>query len=204
MLRTTKGIHAADGGRGRWRGVAVVVVALFVWPFGGALSEARTSSALRVEASGAPQRVHGSDGREHIEYDLMITNAFVADATVTSLEVRGDGRRLLSLSGAALDAATLCLGTLTPTGGRIGPSSTVETEVDVVLPRSAGRRVPRLLSENEPFEIDRYTLEGTVGPETTLMRVSIIGRRRRERQSHPLINSVTTLLPPERPRVRSR
>ena len=47
-------------------------------------------TALQVAASGAPQRVHGSDGREHIEYDLVITNAFTAEVTLTSLVVRGE------------------------------------------------------------------------------------------------------------------
>ena len=64
-------------------GIAVVLFALFVAPFGGALSEAETTSALRVEVSGPPQAVFGSDGREHIEYDLIITNAFTADATLS-------------------------------------------------------------------------------------------------------------------------
>ncbi len=67
--------------------IAVVVIAMFVWPSEGALSDAQTPSALRVEVSGVPQRVHASDGREHIEYNLIITNAFTADATLRSLEV---------------------------------------------------------------------------------------------------------------------
>ena len=89
--------------------IAVVVIAMFVWASEGALSDAQTPSALRVEVSGVPQRVHASDGREHIEYNLIITNAFTADATLRSLEVLGDGRPLLSLSAAALGAVTLPL-----------------------------------------------------------------------------------------------
>jgi hypothetical protein len=65
-----RAISAAGAVKGVSRGVAVVPVAMFVWPFAGALSDAETSSALRIEISGTPQRVHGSDGREHIEYDL--------------------------------------------------------------------------------------------------------------------------------------
>jgi murein DD-endopeptidase MepM/ murein hydrolase activator NlpD len=62
------------------------------------------------------------------------------------------------------------------------------------------QRRPDCLSQNEPFEIDHYTLAGTVGPGSALPRITVIGSRRRERRSHPLITSVTTLLPPERPR----
>jgi murein DD-endopeptidase MepM/ murein hydrolase activator NlpD len=148
-----RGISPASGAKGLSRGIAVVVIALFVWPFAGALSDAETSSALRVEVSGAPQRVHGSDGREHIEYDLIVTDVFTADATLTSLEVRGDGTRLLSLSGAALGAATLRLTTSASTLGRIAPASTVVTQVDVALPRSAGRRVPRFLTNRIRYAI---------------------------------------------------
>jgi hypothetical protein len=125
-------------------GIAAVVAALFVAPFGGALSEAETTSALRVEVSGPPQAVFGSDGLEHIEYDLIITNAFTADATLKSLEVRGGAKRLLSLNGTALGDSTLTLGAYKPTGGHVASASTVATQVDVVLPRSAGARCREL------------------------------------------------------------
>ena len=131
----------------------MVVVALFVAPFGGALSEAETTSALRVEVSGPPQAVFGDDGREHIEYDLIITNAFTADATLKSLDVRGGGKRLLSLKRAALGASTLTLGLSKPTGGHVAPSSTVATQVDIVLPRSAGRMVPGVVTNQIRYAI---------------------------------------------------
>jgi CubicO group peptidase (beta-lactamase class C family) len=121
-------------------------------PFGLAVPP-ETTSALRVEVSGTPQRVHGSDGREHIEYDLIVTNAFTAEATLRSLVVGADGQRLLTLSGDRLWAATVRLGTSAPTGGRVGPASTVVTQVGVVLPRSAGRTVPRLLTNQIRYAI---------------------------------------------------
>lgn len=133
--------------------IAVVVMAMFVWPSAGALSDAQTPSALRVEVSGVPQRVHASDGREHIEYNLIITNAFTADATLRSLKVLGDGRPLLSLSAAALGAATFPLASPTPTGGLVRPASTVVTQVDLALPRSAGRTVPRRLTNRIRYAI---------------------------------------------------
>jgi hypothetical protein len=139
--------------RGASHGIAAVVVALFVSPFAGALSDARTTSALRVEVSGAPQWVPGSDGREHVEYDLIVTNAFTADARLTSLEVRGGRKRLLSRSGAALAAATLQIGTSAPTDGRVPSASTVVTQVDIALPRSAGRTVRPLLTNRIKYTI---------------------------------------------------
>ena len=109
-------------------------------------------TALQVEAPGAPQYVHGSDGREHLEYDLIITNVFTADATLTSLEVRGDGRRLLVLRGAALAAVTLPPLGSGPTA-RIAPASTVVTLVDIALPASAGRAVPTRLTNRIQYAI---------------------------------------------------
>lgn len=50
---------------------------------GTAARAASTSTALQVAAVGAPQRVHGSDGREHIDYDLVITNAFTSEVMLT-------------------------------------------------------------------------------------------------------------------------
>ena len=97
-------------------------------------------SALRVDPVGAAHRVHGSDGREHIEYDLLITNWFTADATLTSLDVGGDGKRLLSLSGASLGAVTLRLGSFDSTAGRVPSRATVVVLVDAALPHSAGYR----------------------------------------------------------------
>ena len=76
---------------------------------------ADTTTGLRVEAAHAPQRVHGSDGREHVEYDLVITAAFSGAATLKSLEVRGDGRRLLTLRGSRLAAVTRPLFAAQPT-----------------------------------------------------------------------------------------
>jgi len=43
--------------------------------------EPAPTTALQVQAARPPQRVYGSDGREHIEYNLVITNDFTADAT---------------------------------------------------------------------------------------------------------------------------
>jgi hypothetical protein len=122
------------------RPVAATGVWLLVGLFAVAPAGARPT-ALQVEATGAPQFVHGSDGREHVEYDLVITNVFTAGATLKSLEVRGDGKRLLVLRRVALAAVTHRPFGSVPTA-HIAPGSTVVTQVDIALPRSAGRAVP--------------------------------------------------------------
>ena len=65
------------------------------------------TTALAVPLATTARAVYGSDGREHIDYDLVMTNAFTAPVTLQSIQVRGAGRALLTLRGRALAAHTL-------------------------------------------------------------------------------------------------
>ena len=110
------------------------------------------STALAVQSPGPARSVYGSDGRQHVEYDLLITNTFTAPATLKRLQVRADGRLLVTLKGAALAAATHAILGEAPVA-RVPASATVETVVDVVLPRSAGRTVPRRLANRIDYSL---------------------------------------------------
>jgi hypothetical protein len=161
-----------------WPSAAIVVVTFFVWLPAGASSAAETTSALRLQTAGEPQRVHGSDGREHIEYDLVITNSFPGDVTLGSLEVRGSGSRSLFLSGARLGSVTLRLAAFDPTGRSVAPGSTVVILVDVALPRSAGRRVPGLLTNRIRYTIPGHPpLRPVIGSTTVDMPALRVDRR---------------------------
>jgi hypothetical protein len=142
-----------------------VLAAIAAASLGSADPAASQITALQVAAIDAPQRVHGSDGREHIDYDLVITNSFTAEVTLTSLVVRSGGKRLFTLTDDALAGHTLPFGGGAPTRS-IPASSTVVTFVDVVLPRSAGRAVPKRLS---------YRIDYTFPPEAPV--AAIIGSR---------------------------
>jgi hypothetical protein len=110
------------------------------------------ATALAVEAASPARYVYGSDGRTHVDYDLMITNAFTAPVTLNSLKVRGGGKTLLTLKGNALAAHTFQTLGSEPTA-LIPVSSTVKTLVDVALPRSAGRSVPRRLTHRISYTL---------------------------------------------------
>lgn len=70
-------------------------------------SAERQPTAVVVSAINRPLVVPGSDGLMHLEYDLFITNVFVAPVTLISIEVKTpDGRKLLELSGDALAKVT--------------------------------------------------------------------------------------------------
>ncbi|HEX5193708.1 MAG TPA: M23 family metallopeptidase [Solirubrobacteraceae bacterium] len=115
-------------------------------------------TALLVSQSGPALVVRGSDGRRHIEYDLLITNAFPEPATLTSVRVLGlRGRTLLHLHGRHLGEATKAL-----IGGKrtamIPASTVVDTVIDVVLPRAAS--VPRQLTHRIAYTLPPHP----VGP----------------------------------------
>jgi hypothetical protein len=113
-------------------------------------------TALLVSQSGSALVVRGSDRRMHIEYDLLITNAFPEPATVTSINVLGPrGRMLLHLQGHRLGEATKPL-----IGGKRGatiPASTVvDTVIDVVLPR--GVTVPEQLTHRVAYTLPPHPI----------------------------------------------
>ena len=74
------------------------------------------TTAIVVSATNDPLRVSGSDGVDHLEYDLLVTNGFAAPVTLTSIAVTSpDGEALLRLEGDALVTATQPLLGRTPT-----------------------------------------------------------------------------------------
>ena len=100
------------------------------------------STAIVVSATNDPLRVPGSDGVDHLEYDLLVTNGFTAPVTLTSIAVlASDGESLLQLDGDALVTATQPLIGRTPTAA-IPASGTVAVVMDVTVPPD--RAVERL------------------------------------------------------------
>ena len=93
------------------------------------------TTALLVSATNDPLRVAGSDGMDHLEYDLIVTNAFPEPVTLTLIEFLGaDGQVLLRLEGGAIAAVTqpvLGVGPLTQILG----SMTVGVVMDLIVPR---------------------------------------------------------------------
>ena len=133
------------------------------------------STALAVTATGAPLHVRGSDGREHIEYDLVISNAFTVDATLRSLEVRdGRGRLLLRREGDALASVTHPPPRPTPPTRTVPASGLVSTSVDVaVRPRALPTRLTNRISYELPPDAPGLALIGSRrvdGPELRLAR----------------------------------
>ncbi|GAA1838867.1 M23 family metallopeptidase [Pseudonocardia ailaonensis] len=96
---------------------------------------------LTLAPIGDPLVVPGSDGRTHVEYDVLVTNVFTAPVTLTSVEVRDRkaGTPVLTLSGPELAARTqqnFIQRPVTP-AAQIPVSGQVAVEVDIALPAGA-------------------------------------------------------------------
>ena len=93
-----------------------------------------TTTALTVSAVNPPIRLLGSDGKTHLEYDLILQSMFNAPVTVTSIEVLApDGASLLKLDGDEVAKFTTPAFTGPPTAV-VPASGALGTVIDVVVP----------------------------------------------------------------------
>ena len=150
----------------------IALAAVFVLVFVPATmpAAAKTTTALHVESSNPPYAVFGSDGRLHVEYDLVLTNAFVGPATLDAVAVRADGKPALTLTGDALTAATHTL--LTPDATvTIAPASTAFTQVDLVLPgRTAPKRITNRVAYTIPADAPSRSVIGSTVSASPVLR----------------------------------
>jgi hypothetical protein len=92
-----------------------------------------TTTALTVSAVNPPIRLFGSDGKTHLEYDLILQSMFNAPVTVTSIEVLApDGASLLKLAGDDVAKVTTPAFVGPPTAV-VPPSGALGTVIDVVV-----------------------------------------------------------------------
>jgi hypothetical protein len=152
----------------------------------GPAGAARTT-ALAAQVATPAQAVYGSDGREHIDYDLVISNLFTGPVRLDSIRVLNGRKPVLTLKGRALADRTLAL---TKTGVMIPASSFVKTLVDVALPRASGRRVPRRLTERIRYALPKHTpVKAIIGSTVVRGPTVRIDRRGPVRIASPLYGS---------------
>jgi Peptidase family M23 len=119
-----------------------------------------TTTALTVSAVNPPVRVFGSDGKTHLEYDLILQSMFDAPVTVTSIEVLDPGgTSLLKLEGEQVTTHTRPLFSGAPTAV-VAPSGSVGTVLDVVVPTD---NVPTRLDHRIGYQPGVSELESLVG-----------------------------------------
>ncbi len=108
-------------------------------------------SAILVQPIHDAQVVPGDDGKDHVEYELMVVNVYLEPVTLTSVTVLDPaGKELGRIDGATLAAATQALLTRTPTPA-IDPSAAVAADVDLALePGTAPERVTHRIDYSVP------------------------------------------------------
>jgi hypothetical protein len=103
---------------------------------------AEQPSAILVQPINDAQIVRGDDGKDHVEYELLVVNVYFDPVTLTSVTVLDPaGKEIGQITGATLAAATQALLTRTPTPA-IDPSAAVAVDVDLAVePGTAPERV---------------------------------------------------------------
>ncbi|MFL6225626.1 MAG: M23 family metallopeptidase [Actinomycetes bacterium] len=114
-------------------------------------------TALVVTVPVAPGYVRGSDGRTHIDYDLLVTNWIPGTVTLRSIEVlTSRGQPLLRLTGDALARHTHLLSATPPAPPAPSPPATVvasgavATVIDVAVPP---RALPTVLTHRITYDL---------------------------------------------------
>ncbi|MEO6827035.1 MAG: M23 family metallopeptidase [Microbacteriaceae bacterium] len=108
-------------------------------------------SAILVEPIHAAQVVRGTDGKDHVKYELLVVNAFSDPVTLKNVTVVGpDGKDLTRIQGNTLAAATQTLYTHTPSAV-VPASAAVAVEVDLPLP--SGDEVPARVSHRIEYTL---------------------------------------------------
>ena len=112
---------------------------------------AEQPSAILVQPIHDAQVVPGDDGKDHVEYELLVVNVYFDPVTLTSLTVLDPaGKELGRITGATLAAATQGVLTRTPTPA-IDPSAAVAVSVDLALePGTAPERVTHRIDYSVP------------------------------------------------------
>ncbi|HEY1279923.1 MAG TPA: M23 family metallopeptidase, partial [Acidimicrobiales bacterium] len=167
--------------RHAWMAALVAVVASSVavsaTAVAGAGKDRPELSAITVRPLHEAQVVRGDqDGKDHVEYDLLVVSAVSDEVTLTSVTVLDRaGNELGRIDGDTLAAATQNLFTHAPVPA-IPSSGAVAVEVDLALapgtaPAQLTNRIAYTLPEGSPSAVALDIIEGQVdGPKVAVNR----------------------------------
>lgn len=147
-----------------------ITLALLIMQAGAAASG--RSTAIVVAPIHDAQVVRGDDGRDHVEYELLIINAFAGPVTLSNVVVVDPaGNTLATIAGPTLAAATQTLLTQSP-GATIPASAVVSVDVDLALepgtvPASLNHRIAYMIAPDAPMA----TLLGSMAVEGPVVSV---------------------------------
>jgi Peptidase family M23 len=114
--------------------IAVMVAAIFALGSGALAEGYGRPTAILVSPIHEGQIVRGDDGKDHVEYELLIVNVFSEPVTLSSVTVLDPtGKELMRIEGRMLAAATQTLFAKTATPV-VPASAAVSVDVDLALP----------------------------------------------------------------------
>src|SRR6201993_5150301 len=117
--------------------IRFMVAAIFALGSGALAEDYGHPTAILVSPIHEAQIVRGDDGKDHVEYELLVINVFSEPVTLSSVTVLDPaGKELMRIEGATLAAATQTL--LAKTATSVVPASAaVSVDVDLILPPGA-------------------------------------------------------------------
>src|SRR6516164_6610146 len=114
--------------------IALMVTAMLALGSGALAEDYGRPTAILVSSIHEAQLVRGDDGKDHVEYELLVVNVFSEPVTLSSVTVLDPaGKELTRIEGGALAAATQALFAKTATPV-IPASAAVSVDVDLMLP----------------------------------------------------------------------
>jgi hypothetical protein len=114
--------------------IGFMVAAIFALGSGALAEDYGRPTAILVSPIHEAQIVRGDDGKDHVEYELLVVNVFSEPVTLSSVTVLDPaGKELMRIEGGTLAVATQTLFAKTATP--VVPASTaVSVDVDLMLP----------------------------------------------------------------------
>src|SRR6516165_9367954 len=130
--------------------IATVLALAFAASGRAAEQESGRPTAILVNPIHEAQVVHGDDGKDHVEYELLVVNAVEQPVTLTSLTVLDPAaKELTRIDGPVLVAATQTLLDKKPMA-EIPPSAAVSVDVDLIVPPGT---VPERLTNRLDYRV---------------------------------------------------
>ncbi len=102
------------------------------------------TTPLLASVVAAPVPVPATDGKDHLAYELQLTNALSQEVTITSLAVLAGDKTLLTLAGDQLAYWTRILGSSQQPTTKVGPGLSALVWLDVAVERPADGSAPTI------------------------------------------------------------
>src|SRR5215472_4262470 len=158
--------------------IGFMVAAIFALGSGALADDYGRPTAILVSPIHEAQIVRGDDGKDHVEYELLVVNVFSEPVTLASVTVLDPaGKELMRIEGGALAAATQTLFAKTATPV-VSASAAVSIDVDLILPPgTAPERITHQITYTLKPDSALAMMVGSLevdAPEVTINRQPVI------------------------------